>query len=731
MSTRTPRAAVCGSGRFAATDIRAPNLKAEETSFRGPAGQRGALVLHSLSRAAWDRVAVAPPSSSDALGLVVLGVELEEIERRACTTERMRVVEALAWTRTRPTPNYPDGYLVADAIATCGRQHVFKRGSSYKRAPTRCRSRPCSACARSKADVDAHALKRFVATRTEVGARIVFFTFTQPKRPRWREQPRAASDRIQSVYRAIFRAGTRVGNWARALFVGGLRSIEVTYSRKGSKQNADGSRTTFSGYHVHLHGLLEVADGIDAAEAMRWLRDAWVMYCDDASPSAQLLTLANAKRIQYVCKYVTKGMEDAARHSAVVRELYAGLSGTRLLQASGTWMGRKGKRLGWREIGDPPLPLVVAPWLIGPTIGWVVRLAMLEARPEGVTSTVVFRDRRTGDETRDDAVVVFDALVKVEHDARARAGTSARVVAADLLAQATTTLVLSDRASFAARRGADVHSKKSVIDALVGVPVRIDAVLRDDDFFLQEHRSAVDAVRRVRVEDFAAGHSPSLGNHLNLVKADERARFARRARVDAPSSARCRIVLMPDSATQTSNARVGAQFVGLDDTPTGSDPTADVVADFTGATETQFTGNVSNQVPIVATHSETLGSTFKIGVRGKWNIRAEIPVATAAQVNAAINVDGLAADFATDPASVNVRNFSIGRVLGAAATTDTIMLSADVVITQDVALSAATGMVRILLGNGAGAGATAASLAVLANARVIFTWIGDVPPGNN
>lgn len=188
---------------------------------------------------------------------------------------------------------------------------------------------------------------------------------------------------------------------------------------------------------------------------------------------------------------------------------------------------------------------------------------------------------------------------------------------------------------------------------------------------------------------------------------------------------------MPDSATQTSNARVGAQFVGLDDTPTGSDPTADVVADFTGATETQFTGNVSNQVPIVATHSETLGSTFKIGIRGKWNIRAEIPVATAAQVNAAINVDGLAADFATDPASVNVRNFSIGRVLGAAATTDTIMLSADVVITQDVALSAATGMVRILLGNGAGAGATAASLAVLANARVIFTWIGDVPPGNN
>lgn len=188
---------------------------------------------------------------------------------------------------------------------------------------------------------------------------------------------------------------------------------------------------------------------------------------------------------------------------------------------------------------------------------------------------------------------------------------------------------------------------------------------------------------------------------------------------------------MPESATQTSNARVGAQFVGLDATPTGTDPSADVVADFTGATATQFLGNVSNQTPIVAVHSQTLGSTFKIGIRGKWNVRAEIPIATAAQVNAAINFDGLAADFTTDPASLNDRNLSIGRALGAAATTDTILLSADIIVTQDIALQAATGIVRILLGNGAGAGASAASLAVLGNARVIFTWIGDVPPGDN
>jgi hypothetical protein len=188
---------------------------------------------------------------------------------------------------------------------------------------------------------------------------------------------------------------------------------------------------------------------------------------------------------------------------------------------------------------------------------------------------------------------------------------------------------------------------------------------------------------------------------------------------------------MPESATQTSNARTGAQFVGLDDTPTGSDAAFDVVADFTGATETQFTGNPSNQAPITAVHSEVNGSTFKIGVRGKWLIQMEVPVATAATVQAAINLDGIAADFAADPASANTRNLSIGRVLGTAATSDTIMLSAVAIVTQDVALAAATGIVRILLSNGAGAGATAASLAVLANARLIFTWVGDVPPGDN
>lgn len=186
------------------------------------------------------------------------------------------------------------------------------------------------------------------------------------------------------------------------------------------------------------------------------------------------------------------------------------------------------------------------------------------------------------------------------------------------------------------------------------------------------------------------------------------------------------------SLTRPTNGRFGALFVGLDATPTGSAAGFDVVADFTGATQTDF-GDASNAAPITPVHSQTDGSQFRIGVRGVWRVSVEIPVATAATVQAAINVDGQAADFSTDPAATNTRNVRRGVWTGAAAgDADTIQLSADIRVTQTLADGASTGtggVVRILLSNGAGTGATAASLAPLASARVDFQWIGDLPPG--
>lgn len=182
--------------------------------------------------------------------------------------------------------------------------------------------------------------------------------------------------------------------------------------------------------------------------------------------------------------------------------------------------------------------------------------------------------------------------------------------------------------------------------------------------------------------------------------------------------------------TRQVNGRFGALVVGLDATPTGSDASADVVADFTGATTTQF-ADQSSTTPIAVTHSQTLGSTFKIAVRGIWEVKAEVPVATAASVLAALNLDGVAGDLNTDPVALSPRNRAFARWVGTAAgEADTKTLTANILVTQTMADDAAQAVVRLLLSNAAGVGATAASLAVLANARLSFTWLADVPPGS-
>lgn len=180
--------------------------------------------------------------------------------------------------------------------------------------------------------------------------------------------------------------------------------------------------------------------------------------------------------------------------------------------------------------------------------------------------------------------------------------------------------------------------------------------------------------------------------------------------------------------TRQVNGRFGALIVGLDATPTGSDAGSDVVADFTGSTATQF-GDQSQATPITIVNSQTAGSTFKINTRGVWEVKAEVPVATAATVLAAINLDGVG-DGGADPTALNTRNRAFARWVGTAAgEADTKMLAANILVTQTMADDAAQAIVRLLLSNGAGAGATAASLAVLANARLTFTWLCDVPPG--
>lgn len=171
---------------------------------------------------------------------------------------------------------------------------------------------------------------------------------------------------------------------------------------------------------------------------------------------------------------------------------------------------------------------------------------------------------------------------------------------------------------------------------------------------------------------------------------------------------------------------MGGQWLGLDATPTGSNASEDVVADFTGSTATLF-DTPSVAVPVLATHSQTVGSTFKIQTEGLWFGMGRVMAATAASIRAGIGIDNVAGDLSIDPVLTS-------RTLDAAISTSTtadvvpvLVQTGPVVVTRAIALAAASGIARLLLSNNAGAGATAASLAPLAMGFVKLLRLGNIP----
>lgn len=172
---------------------------------------------------------------------------------------------------------------------------------------------------------------------------------------------------------------------------------------------------------------------------------------------------------------------------------------------------------------------------------------------------------------------------------------------------------------------------------------------------------------------------------------------------------------------------IGALFVGLDDTPTGSGN--DTVADFTGATETQR-GAPSVATPVTAVHSEVDGSRFHINLEGKWHVKARVHHITASSVRVGLGLDNVPGDLTIDPPAPNFTTWrDLALSVNAAGDTVPVIVEADIDITRDMAqdqVAQATGNVRLFLSNNAGAGAAAASLS-LAICYIEFTRMGDLP----
>lgn len=171
-------------------------------------------------------------------------------------------------------------------------------------------------------------------------------------------------------------------------------------------------------------------------------------------------------------------------------------------------------------------------------------------------------------------------------------------------------------------------------------------------------------------------------------------------------------------------ADVGGRWIGVDATPTGTNPANDVVVDWTGSTQRLFAAP-SVPVPVIAMHSQTLGSTFKIALEGIWWARSRFNCPVGALIAMGMTLDAAGADLNTDPFVTSDTILDVC-TNGANGFMAPYVDSGPMVITRRMALDPTLAMVRVLASNLAGAGVDPAGL-FLTNTYVVIKRIGDVP----
>lgn len=325
--------------------------------------------------------AVAPPGSWTALAVSLVGEDWDRLESAHATVLRSPIARALAGVRTTPTKRNPDGVSRGALIRACGRHYATMRGVDIGVEPRQCRQRPCPACARARARDNAADLE--AAMRTRAGVPFLFATLTQRKLSARDEDARGAVERLYAAWRRVANSRSTRDDF-RSMFEGGLRSVETTWSPMGSNRE-HGGVVEYDGFHAHLHVMLEVREGVEPALAAAWLVGAWCDASEGASVGAQVVRRARFEDAHQLAKYITKPLEENSGDAGIVRALFAGLHGLRLLQAFGSWVARDG-RPGWRvKRGD------IGPRLVprrGPEFGELLRVV---SRPiEGSTGRVAF-----------------------------------------------------------------------------------------------------------------------------------------------------------------------------------------------------------------------------------------------------------------------------------------------------------------------------------------------------
>jgi hypothetical protein len=281
----------------------------------------------------------------------------------------------------------------------CGRlvlaRELGEDSSTWGLAHAWCHDRACPHCMATLQRTRAASLRDFVAPHIRSS---LFVTLTQPKRSIDDEGPGQAADRVlgrdrEGVetghgYRALWRGAS--GRFLRLFFCGGLRALEVVLSSAGTERR-DGSKVEITGWHAHIHALLQVTAPSSEAclQAAKWVRrrlrtldgderevaiaesirlqsiarslkklgprieageglanewrelasrvvlSRWLAVCEGADAPAQDVQPADGDRVGQVTKYLTKPFE--LRDPRRARELFVALESRKAIKAWGTW----------------------------------------------------------------------------------------------------------------------------------------------------------------------------------------------------------------------------------------------------------------------------------------------------------------------------------------------------------------------------------------------------------
>lgn len=291
------------------------------------------------TRIARSQLLLRPPQTlSEAFERRLVGEA--DYERLTATEARAK---ALRWVDGVPVRS-GDPHARRRRIEGCGRLMVAfnARTREFAWAATSCKDAACPKCQKMKSRQYARAISEFLEAGGDRRLRTRFITLSQLKDPG--ETVDAAMDRLMKSWNRL--RNRKV--WKRHV-AGGVRTVEVTY-RKAGTVNKDGSVVKATGWHVHLHALVEldaerVRDYAPTLErgipqVLYRIRDAWLEVSPRSSAPAQVLDpeplRGGGKAAWYVCKYISKGFD---LPEEVARAFFSRMAGRRFMDGFGTWRG--------------------------------------------------------------------------------------------------------------------------------------------------------------------------------------------------------------------------------------------------------------------------------------------------------------------------------------------------------------------------------------------------------